>query len=80
MPDAKRRWGCYVLPFLMGEQLVARVDLKADRAAGRLLIQGAHLEPDFTARAVKGPLWEELRTLAGWLGLEPPSQRFRFLR
>lgn len=79
VPDAKRRWGCYVLPFLMGEQLVARVDLKADRGAGRLLVQG-HLERSFTARAVKGPLLEELHRLAVWLELTPPGQRFSFLR
>jgi hypothetical protein len=70
VPKPKRRYGYYVLPFLLGEDLVARVDLKADRQRRRLLVQGAHLEPGFAARSVNGPLAQTLREMASWLGLD----------
>jgi uncharacterized protein YcaQ len=72
-PLAKRTHGYYVLPFLLGERLVARLDLKADRAASKLRVHAAHLEPGNEVRDVAGPLREELRLMADWLDLESVS-------
>ncbi|MDZ7643593.1 MAG: crosslink repair DNA glycosylase YcaQ family protein [Woeseiaceae bacterium] len=70
VPAHRRRWGYYVLPFLCGDRLAARVDLKAERAVGVLRVRAAHLEPGENANEVAAALARELGTLADWLGLE----------
>ena len=69
-PPAKRRFGYYVLPFLLGERLAARVDLKSDRNADALIVHAAATEQGMNATRVAGPLAAELRAMATWLGLE----------
>jgi uncharacterized protein YcaQ len=68
VPPEKRKYGFYVLPFLLDEQLVARVDLKADRANGRLRVLGKWFEGRRTA-VVADALAAELRQLGEWLEL-----------
>ena len=69
-PEPKRRYGYYVLPFLLGDRLVARVDVKADRGAGILRVPGAFAEAGCEPGDIVGPLAEELTLMARWLGLD----------
>jgi uncharacterized protein YcaQ len=69
-PAEKRIHGYYVLPFLLGDALVARVDLKSDRQRGVLLVQGAFAEPDVDVEHVAGELGQELHQIAAWQNLE----------
>jgi uncharacterized protein len=73
VPREKRKYGYYVLPFLLGERFAGRVDLKADRVAGCLRVLGAFVEPHARADDVAPALARELRTMAAWLDLSDVS-------
>jgi uncharacterized protein YcaQ len=69
-PEPKRIYGYYVFPFLLGDTLVARCDLKSDRKRSVLMVQSAFLEPKQDARNVAPQLHDELQLMREWLGLE----------
>lgn len=69
-PKPKRRFGYYVLPVLCGDTLVGRLDMKADRAARTLRVQGSYLEPGIVAKNVVEPIARQLSQMARWLSLE----------
>ena len=70
VPAPKRTYGYFVLPVLLGDQLVGRLDLKADRKGSTLLVPAAHLEAGIDAGVVATAVAAELEALAGWLGLD----------
>jgi hypothetical protein len=69
-PEPKRVYGYYVFPFLLGDTLVGRCDLKADRQRKVLMVQSAFLEPGHDARLVAPELAGELRQMQAWLELD----------
>ncbi len=69
-PEPKRVHGYYVFPFLLDGELVGRVDLRAERGAGRLLVPGAFAEPGWDSGYVVAELARALREMADWLELE----------
>ena len=69
VPAPQRQYGYYVFPFLTGERMAGRVDLKADRAAGVLIARGAYLEAGCEAGEVAAGLGVQLESMAVWLGL-----------
>lgn len=69
VPEPKREFGYYVYPFMVDNELVGRVDLKADRKGGRLLAQGVFAEEGVDHETVAGRLADELRLMASWLEL-----------
>lgn len=70
VPQPQRKYGYYVFPFLLDGELVGRVDLKADRAAGVLRVRGAFAEPQVDRARVAVELAGELAHMARWLGLD----------
>jgi len=70
VPAAQRKWGYYVLPFRVGDEIVAKVDLKADRKSGKLLVLAAYEEPGTDRSSCIGHLAQELRALSSWLELD----------
>lgn len=75
VPAERRQYGYYVLPFLLGDTLVGRCDLKADRQRSTLLVQASYVEPDHDPGQVESEMAHELRNLADWLDLETVEWR-----
>jgi len=70
VPANKRKWGYYVLPYLLDDRIVARVDLKADRKGRVLLVLATHKEENIDEDRSVEHLAGELKSLASWLDLE----------
>lgn len=82
VPAPNRRWGYYVLPFLLDDRIAARVDLKAERGTGTLQVRSAYPEGDIDQGRCVTELARELQSVAGWLGLASVSvaDRRKFAR
>ena len=78
-PKEKRKFGYYVLPFMMNGQMVGRVDLKADRANSKLLVHSVHTEKGVKRSSINDALNAELGLLAYWLNLEQVKHLGRVL-
>lgn len=70
VPKPKRKYGYYVLPFLLGDKIVGRCDLKTDRNDGVLRLRGAFAEPGVDKHAIAGDLAAELKQLAAMVGVD----------
>ncbi|MFM9119178.1 MAG: DNA glycosylase AlkZ-like family protein, partial [Acidimicrobiaceae bacterium] len=68
-PKENRKFGYYVLPFMMNGEMVGRVDLKADRENSKLLVQSVHTERGIKRTSINSALTTELKLMASWLGL-----------
>lgn len=77
VPQPKRKFGYYVLPYMLDGELVGRVDLKADRQAGVLRVQAAYIEPGYDASRVGTALAADLDRMSSWLGLEGVAKSAR---
>ena len=66
-PKEKRKFGYYVLPFMVNGEMVGRVDLKADRANSKLLVHSVHTEKGIKRSEINDALNNELRAMAAWL-------------
>lgn len=69
-PKEKRKFGYYVLPFMMNGEMVGRVDIKADRSNSKLLAHSVHTERGVKRSSISGALSAELDAMATWLGLD----------
>jgi uncharacterized protein len=67
-PAAKRRWGYFALPILIGDELAGKLDAKADRKGGVLVVNAIHQDVPFTAE-MTAAVDEEIASLAAWLGV-----------